>query len=84
MPLRPLFFQLNAINAYIPTKNALNATIFSVQRRQRLFFRLNAVNAAIFRLNAVNASFFFQLNAVNALFIRLKAVNAVISTEKRS
>ena len=48
MPLRPLFFQLNAINAYIPTKNALNATIFSVQRRQRLFFRLNAVNAAIF------------------------------------
>ena len=48
MPLRELFFRLNAVNAFIPTKNAVNATIFSVQRRQRPFFRLNAVNAAVF------------------------------------
>ena len=41
-----------------PQKNAVNANIFSVQRRQSPFFRLNAVNAFLFRLHAVNATVF--------------------------
>ena len=59
MPLTPLYRQ----------KNAVNAAIFSVKRRQRLytdkktpltplFFRLNAVNAFIPTKNAVNAAIF--------------------------
>ena len=49
MPLRPLFFRLNSVTDFIPTGNAINATIFSVQRRQRSHFSgLNAVDAANF------------------------------------
>ena len=32
-PLTPLFFRLNAVNAFIPTKNAVNVAIFPVKRR---------------------------------------------------
>ena len=38
--------------------NAVNATIFSLQLRQRPFFQLNAVNAAIFPAKHGNAAFF--------------------------
>ena len=50
MPLRPLFLRLYAVNAFIPTKNAINAAFFPVKRTPLtpVFFRLNAVNAAIF------------------------------------
>ena len=60
MPLMPLYRQ----------KNAVNATFFSVQRRQRHFFSgKTPLTPLFFRLNAVNATFFFRLHAVNSTIL---------------
>ena len=67
MPLTPLFFRLNAVNA----------AIFPIERHEHRYSSgWTPLTPIILRLNAVNANFsgwtpltpmFFRLNAVNAV-----------------
>ena len=66
MPLAPIFYQLNTVDAAFFRLNALNTAFSRPTPLTPLFLRLMAVNAAVFPVKGRQRRFFSRLNAVNA------------------